>query len=183
MRRLQRVTDLSEPPKLGRRYLVPCVYYTWNWREQWWPVFRPRHDDLEFFKFEPQHYHIDPRFVSNAIYRSANAIGTSYMCEAAELFGRPLSEVHTLPLGEPELRPRICLREMPRYLPLPKMPEPVIALRKHYAGAPCARAKSGWICPHRKTPLGSFPVREDGKIECPLHGLRIDAATGKVAEC
>jgi Rieske 2Fe-2S protein len=56
---------------------------------------------------------------------------------------------------------------------------PVHTLRKLFAGHQCAAGKGGWICPHRKASLGSIqPV--DGIITCPLHGLRIDAATGKM---
>ncbi len=56
---------------------------------------------------------------------------------------------------------------------------PMAALIAKFAGQECAAGKGGWICPHRKASLGSIqPV--DGIITCPLHGLRIDAASGKV---
>jgi hypothetical protein len=46
-----------------------------------------------------------------------------------------------------------------------------------FAGTQCRKGKRGFVCPHKLFPLGSVePVA--GVITCPLHGMRIDAATG-----
>lgn len=170
---IQRVTDLSGPPIVGERYTVPLVRYKWShFGERLWPVFLPQHNDAEFFDFPHPHYHLDPRFVSERVFRQSRT---------GDFFSWPLSW-----RGDPQ-GPRLyswaslpCLREMPPYPFITK--GPVRALRAHYAMQRCAKGPNGWICPHRKTDLGSMRVDPDGTITCPLHGLRIIAKSGVVCE-
>jgi 3-phenylpropionate/trans-cinnamate dioxygenase ferredoxin component len=35
-------------------------------------------------------------------------------------------------------------------------------------------------CPHQEFPISSGAIMNDGTIECPLHGARFDARTGRV---
>ena len=35
-------------------------------------------------------------------------------------------------------------------------------------------------CPHQEFPISAGAVMDDGTIECPLHGARFDARTGRV---
>jgi 3-phenylpropionate/trans-cinnamate dioxygenase ferredoxin component len=35
-------------------------------------------------------------------------------------------------------------------------------------------------CPHQEFPISSGALMDDGTIECPLHGARFDARTGRV---
>lgn len=37
-------------------------------------------------------------------------------------------------------------------------------------------------CPHQEFPISSGVLMKDGTIECPLHGARFDARTGRVCE-
>lgn len=169
--RLERVTELTEPPVVGRSYLVPCVRYAWfHWRSLW-PVFLPRHNDREFFDFDYQHYHVDPRFVSRRYYHLSR--------QGREFFSSPLTHRDA---PEPVLEgyfKRLCRRDMRTY-PYSHVAA-VRAIRRHYEGVQCERGPAGWICPHRRTPLGSFPV-VDGVVTCPLHGLRVAADTGIVCK-
>ncbi len=54
----------------------------------------------------------------------------------------------------------------------------VVDLNRSFAGTRCAKGKRGWVCPHKQFPLG--PVAAiGGVVTCPLHGLRVDAETGR----
>ena len=50
--------------KLGKSYQVQCVHWTYFGRLDWWPVLGPLHSDAKIIGFEPEHYHVDPRFLS-----------------------------------------------------------------------------------------------------------------------
>lgn len=156
---LQRVDRLKEPPVVGQFYLVPIVHGKWFDREGDYPVIGNRHNDIEFFNFERAHYHLDFRFV-----RSEDRASTA-----------PLHDYPDLPLSKPTLKRRKCLRAQHIFNGPAKIMSP---FRAAFAGNQCADSKLGWICPHKQIALGSTPVI-DGVITCPLHGLRIDAATGK----
>ena len=56
--------------------------------------------------------------------------------------------------------------------------EAVTQLNESFAGQQCRKGKRGFVCPHKLFPLGSVQV-VDGVITCPLHGLRIDAQSGR----
>jgi Rieske 2Fe-2S protein len=171
-----RIDRLMEPAIVGRIYLVPTVRAEWPHGDEPddWPVIGPKHNDVEFLNFERLHCHVDARFVRRRTHRRVVASTSWQGIPRHEYFLRPLSHP---PLPDIVWKPLTMLREMPAY---PFHDEVAIkAIAEHYAGRQCEHGKGGWICPHRKASLGSLaPV--DGVITCPLHGLRIDAASGRV---
>lgn len=161
---LQRVDRLKEPPVVGQFYLVPTVQGRWydSFRTDW-PIIGNKHNDVEFFDFHAKHFHIDYRFAR---------LG-KVMLERVTT--SPLHTHSGTPLSKPVLRRRKCLREQAIFDGPSKIMTP---FRKSFAGHQCATGKRGWVCPHRHVALGSTPAI-NGVITCPLHGLRIDAETGK----
>lgn len=191
---MQRVTELTSPPVIGKRYLVPTVEYIWgpgqrNKTPRPWPVLGPMHRDPEL-NFDLDHYHVDSRFVSERAYRSAANYsgGTVYRDVNVVFEGVPLNRADhhwddkgvrtrsTIPHPPVVWRPLTCKRELHK---VTRVPELARKIEASWVGKTCKRGKHGFICPHRNLPLGTIaPV--DGVITCPLHGLRIDAATGVV---
>lgn len=164
--RLERVERIAGPLVPGRFYLVPTVRCDYFGVVADWPVIGPVHNDVEFFSFHLQHYHFDRRFITPPASLRMREFETA-----------PLHAHAGDVLPAPVWRRKLCRRaEMPfDYAHQPK----VQALQDGFAGKACARGKAGWICPHRHVALGSIEPRE-GVITCPLHGLRIDAASGVV---
>jgi hypothetical protein len=163
-------------------------------RPGWWPVFGPRHEDGELLGFPWQHYHFDPRFLTNKQIKNR----TRYrLLGKEEIFGIPLTDhgassaehirqfapdhlkehkhIAAVPLPPPEYRRLRCKRRMPEYT----NPALAVKLEPHFYGR---TLKSCKVCPHRGLPLASLPVGEDGLVVCPGHGLRWDAKTGELAQ-
>ena len=170
--------DASEPLLAGRYYDVPCIHFTWHRRLDWWPVLGPRHKDKAFLGFDHWHYHIDGRFLSAAQRRYV--LGRSGEGDIAWIIENyPLNRRTEEPPPEtPTLKRRKCWSpDIGHYR---HHAEPNIhKIAEHFAGRQCQRSTHGWSCPHQATPLGSIQPN-GGVITCPLHGLRIDAATGVV---
>lgn len=161
--KLQRVDRLKEPPVIGQPYLVPTVFGQWHHLLRDWPVIGLKHDDIEHLNFEKLHYHLDTRFlkVQQILLRNAQY--------------QPLHERANVPLGTVKLARRKCLRAA---LPFDGPADFTKKFDGAFAGQQCGKGKRGWVCPHKHFPLGTIePI--DGILKCPLHGLRIDAATGK----
>jgi hypothetical protein len=170
---IERIDRLTAPPKVGRFYLVPTVYAIWHDLRSDWPVIGPLHTDVEFFDFKHDHYHLDWRFLSA---RQRSQASTWRESPAADVQAAPLHAY----IGEPELPKPVWTKRRCNRLDAPYEhgdKKPIKDLREHFSGVQCERGKAGWICPHRKASLGSVAI-VDGVITCPLHGLRIDAATG-----
>lgn len=188
MSRLQRITQLSEPPVIGQFYLVPTVTYTWLNRFEEprpYPVFPYQHEDAEHLSFPWMHYHVDPRFLDPRIWADAqdSELYSSAKLGDAAAYSmcqrQPLSSgTKALPLPHPPVvwRRRKCQREIGPY----QFAKAIAAkLSPAFVGHQCRRVRSGFVCPHKRFPLGSIaPIA--GKITCPLHGLQIDAETGVV---
>ena len=179
---LTHVDDLSHPPEIGRRYLVPTVLYPWLERQGVWPVLGPLHTDAEHLKFPFPHYHIDPRFLTKQQWRFA--FNYSSMTVELTLIGVPLYSRTGRPFPPIVNWPLRCLRPLPDHqvgagLYVPPKPG-WSSLYSAYQGLRAAKGKCGWICPHRGYALGSVAPGPDGVLICPVHGLRIDAATGAV---
>lgn len=179
---IERVDQCSGPLTIGRLYLVPAI---WWQRERkrplWWPVIGPKHEDAEFLNFPWLHYHVDVRFVNRnhlaQHYRRFDEMPRA-LAKIADILAQPLS--HT---GMPDAPPAPQWRRMKCQRAEIIYPygftTQVQNINAHFAGAQCARSKAGWICPHRHAPLASIaPI--DGVITCPLHGLKINAETGRV---
>lgn len=161
---LQRVDRLKEPPVIGQFYLVPTIWGRWYDTYAAWPVIGNRHEDAEFFGFSAEHFHIDYRFAR--VHKSWLRL----------VMSAPLHDSFNVPTQKPTLRRRKCLRYQHVFDGPAKIMSP---FRSSFAGQQCAKGKRGWVCPHRHIALGSTPAI-DGIITCPLHGLRIEAETGKV---
>lgn len=178
---MERIDQLSAAPVVGKFYLVPAIL--WSWRlvghpSHWWPVMGPKHDDTEFFNFPAKHYHVDPRFLTA---RLLVDLGESkFGSKQQTVLGSPLNS-RDMPDGPepPTWRKMKCTASAILY-PFGET-EQVKAINQHWAGQQCDRSKYGWICPHRNVQLGSIAAI-DGVITCPLHGMRIDAASGCVLE-
>jgi hypothetical protein len=160
---LQRVDRLKEPPIVGQIYLVPTVFGQWHHLLRDWPVIGLKHDDVEHLNFDKVHYHLDTRFLRVP----KSLLSTSPYS--------PLHERCNVPLRSVRLARRTCLREP---LTFSGPADFTIKFEAAFSGRQCGKGKRGWVCPHKHFPLGSIrPI--DGVLHCPLHGLRIDAETGK----
>lgn len=160
-----RIETLTSPPAVGEFYLVPTVRTAWCGKVANWPVIGPKHSDREFFGFTEPHYHLDARFLRpghRGIYETL-----TYPVHWPR--GRDGG-----PMPKPVWRRLKCQRLTNDFHPFGKQ---IAAMREAFAGRQCARGTRGWICPHQHAALGSV-VAVDGIIICPLHGLKIDAATG-----
>jgi hypothetical protein len=128
----------------------------------WWPVIGHKHNDVEFFDFKWQHYHIDPRFLSRGhLTQALDRIGIGKL---GDILGRPLNDTK-LPDGPPKpgLRRMRCTRVEISY-PFSDA-RAVILLNQAHAGEQCAHGKRGWVCPHKHIALGNIaPI--DGVITC-----------------
>ena len=169
---IERFDDLTEPPVIGRYYLVRCIFATFNiGKKEWLPVMGPRHDDAKWIGFKWAHYHLNRFFLSDADEEQSVTLPVSE---------RP-DRSFNYPITESILLRRKCRRSTPTPFPVDKVlkTEQFTAMYRHYTGEQCRR-QSGWICPHKGFDLGAMTVDPDGAITCPMHGLRIDNETGIV---
>jgi len=148
-----------------------------------WPVLGPKHTDADFFSFEPEHYHVDYRFVTSRqarFMRSMCPIGYRDWVTKdngiVTVSGAPLSDRGTpIPKGRPVLARRRCRIASYRSV------LGVVAIERHERfqaayGSPAEpiRLSDGrLLCPHRKVDLPSFEADGGGIVVCPLHGLHV----------
>lgn len=187
---MRSVSEMSEAPIVGRYYLVPAIFMSrYRGKELWWPVHGRRHNDIQFFDFELEHYHVDPRFLTAKHVRQIgefddirgwDAIQRSFAAPVhgekvwSASGGKVSYQAKNLPA--PELHKMKCMRLMPEY---PASSQPVIhEINAHFDGKRCKRGRLGYVCPHQQYPLGSIVPDENGIITCPLHGLRVRAVDG-----
>ena len=199
------------PLEIGRYYRVPCVYtgQAATAKREWLPYIGGLHLDTRFFKFDLYHVHVDERFLSvrHALMREIEVFRgeATYLEVNAKVYSTfydPKSEHGSDALGAPPsrissyssavekaafrqaIRPAfgertlMCRRtEKARPNSTGHMVS-IKQIRDHYAGRSLV---NGRHCPHQHADLqGCTPT--DGIIECPLHGLRFDAATGRALE-
>ncbi len=177
-REIERVETVSGPLIVGRHYLVPTVEGTWYGERRAWPVIGPLHADVEFFNFEKDHYHLDRRFLTAKLLRRYSWFRGGVERSSAE--AAPLhAHRGEPPLPAPVWRSLRCNRSE---IGFSFTDQPAVqALQAAFAGQSCKRGRAGLICPHRQAPLGSVPVIH-GVVTCPLHGLMIDATSGRVID-
>ncbi len=181
------LSELREPPVVGRFYMVPVVRYRFRRVVREWPVIGPRHDDGDVLRFPYRHYHFDGRFLLKteiatiAVGRDMSlALGGTVLVEPSEietslweqqLYGR-------LP-RKPKLRRRKCQRSSYEY-----SEEGRVRIAKRVGrdaitedfgpiAEPIRLDDGRLLCPHRKADLSQFPPDSDGIVTCPLHGLRV----------
>lgn len=167
-----RIDQLTAPPEVGGWYMVPTVHGRWHGKAAHWPVMGTLHEDTKFFRFNDQHYHLDRRFL--ALADTYSAVGAPLHHGPAPWKGRGQP---TDPMPAPVWRRLRCRRSE---MGFPSYVREVKEMQAALAGAQCQRDDIGWICPHRQFSLGSIAADAAGIITCPLHGLRIAAATGLV---
>lgn len=146
----------------GRSYLVPTVKGEWldTHGIADWPVVGPRHKD-EDLGVNISHYHIDHRFIPVGEWKRDRNTVVNESCDAPVRYEAWKCLQSTVVVSNVTTRKEHDLQ-------------------RSWAGKACdGSATDGWICPHRKTWLGSQPAVM-GVITCPAHGLRIDAKTGRV---
>lgn len=171
---MQKFDDLTEPPVVGRFYLVPTVIGTWHGKDGPWPVMGVKHEDAEWLSFPWLHYHLNRFFVNEEeeyrAVRSPLTENTGYLSNS--------------PLPAPFLRKWKCRRSIVAKFPTENIPPKDRRAHMwwemfdHFTGVQCKRS-SGWVCPHKGARLGAI-IPIGGVITCPLHGMRIDARTGIV---
>lgn len=172
----------TEPVKLGRTYVVPCIFWPWldlDASPQWWPVIGHRHTDVEFFGFKPTHYHVDPRFVTKKQRDWASDImpgkPLEKYCQSAPLSASVFGSVFDVP-DKPTMMRRRCTQEFIPYFF--HVMGAVTKINNRWKGDVCRGEKGAWICPHQHTRLAGVHADSSGVVTCPLHGMRIDAETG-----
>jgi hypothetical protein len=189
------LSELREPPVVGRFYMVPAIQYPWldSVRGlQWWPVAGPLHDDRDFFDFPHLHYHVDMRFLTahQEAFVRLHGDQSIFRDELEGSAGRfPLVQrgftgaYMPPPKGRPPLIRRKCRRSERGNYQFEDVKQ-VVALNKHFcgrkAGAEPLRLADGRIlCPHRKYDLSQHTPDEKGLVVCPLHGLKVKCGRRK----
>jgi hypothetical protein len=161
---LPRARRLDGPPEPGHDYVVPTVTGLVGPQRSHWPVIGHRHTDRDPGEVQMRrpHWHIDWRFVPDHMLTSDWYVATVMAWHAP---------------GPPVLRRKRCWRATNGSATLlAAIAEPT---QLRMAGRRCRHDGRGWVCPHRHAPLATIPA-VDGVVTCPLHGLRVDAATGVV---
>lgn len=180
MSKVQHIDEIEGPVVVGRFYWVPTVAGQWFTYSGEWPVIGPKHNDKHCLNFHLTHYHLDARFLP-AQGRKPGNVDFWMMVMSA-----PLCESDRL--NAPGLPAPVLKKLKARRVQNPCQSHcyhrainssTFSCLHDEFAGRQSKRDDHGWVCPHRNVPLASQPV-VDGVITCPLHLLRIDAATGKV---
>lgn len=165
-------------PEVGRFYMVPCARAMarnamgrWvpmqNHRLArtasggWLPVIGEVHEDREVIGFEPDHIHIDVRFVS---------LGPA---DPVEAMARPLTGLDFWSVQAQVRRTRfefsrrrmLCKRPGQLFPKAPWLPK----LEQAHVGC---RLSADGLCPHRGIPVAAGHQLPDGSMVCPGHGLR-----------
>lgn len=164
-----KVEDVNKPLKKGEEYLVPCLVNRRHFLAETVityisPVINHPHSDKENGQKEV-HYHIDYRFVKHL---NDSTFPTVMNNHSRYYFVENIRPTNFLNILE--------------YFILPVINEefagitPVENIAKSKLKRKCIHNEK---CPHRGYPLSQVkPV--NGKITCPLHGLKFDAATKKI---
>lgn len=164
-----------QPFKVGRYYDVLFVRGYAAWHVDDWPVLGPFHSDAEYIGFEDDHYHIDLRFCTKKQFMDLCGLkpGTEFshvICEQELDWSREI--IKPEPLG---MRRTRCKRQYPEY-PF-KRAKWLTELEDAYRES---RVTSN-VCPHRGANLRGLTADSDGCVTCPLHGLRWECSTGRLA--
>jgi len=160
---IQKVTELTSEPIVGKFYLVPCIYVD----GQLVPIIGQPHADPEL-GIDIVHYHHDTRFGELDDF----LIGTSVQIAATRF---PKEEVaigvvtpQSWADASPKLQKLQCRRSMIEFPDRDRKKYEIF--HKKYVGqsVKCGR------CPHRNMPLESLPQDGQGNVICSGHGLKID---------
>lgn len=167
------LSELREPPVVGRYYLVPVIDFNYCGIDGQWPTLGPPHHDRDDIGFEPIHFHVDLRFLTA---RQAGRIDGYRYGHTPEMIvaNFPLNRSGREVPRKPYLAKRRCRVASWAYSP-PSVPKWTPAFDRRYGkiAEPRRLADGRLLCPHRKVDLSSFPPDKDGIVVCPLHGLRV----------
>jgi len=167
------LSELREPPVVGRYYMVPVIDFRYCGCDGQWPTLGPAHHDRDDVGFEPVHFHVDFRFLTA---RQVQQITGHYWGGSAEqtVAAAPLNQRGREVPRKPYLAKRRCRVSGWTYSP-PSRPRWLDAFDKRYGkiAEPRRLADGRLLCPHRKVDLSSFEPDADGIVTCPLHGLRV----------
>ena len=150
----------------------------------------PQHNDVQFLGFRHERLHVDPRFIPERVWHD-------------ERFRNPVPGYATTPISyvwpegadaqvmlddiDPQapLPPWYRLRRRKRLRTQADYPDEWARSRSWHAALVAAYRDvalgSAGICPHQGADLATFQPDADGRVTCPLHGLRWNIATGKLA--
>ena len=182
---MQRLDELKEPPRVGRKYLVPTVTYGWAGRAFAWPVLTPLHTDAEL-GFDVPHWQVDGRFTTRDMdahayamvmagcpteqydnsdkplaYKMADCASTIALIEEA---GIPMPTV-------PTWRAMRCQRrEIKRIWRCAKT---IAKIEDYCSDHHAVRRGNRILCPHKGADLTSIPVNAEGYARCPMHQLLV----------
>lgn len=183
---MEKITELTSPPVVGRSYLVPTVAGKWFGKRGEWPIIGPRHEDRKCLDFDHVHYHLDVRFLPDSCKDPEWSWPDAIVW--LHVFSAPLmvnSNGGRGDLPPPRMRRRKCRRLVnPDLAAIIARAGGTDKWRCHFdswRGKQARHDGRGWVCPHRGVPLADQIVT-DGAVICPLHLLRICAATGRVLE-
>lgn len=173
---------MNGPPVPGLVYRVPCIRVDRQGYSGWVPILGPAHSDPELGLREP-HYHYDLRFISERQFRRLfkSRLFTSHKpSPERDRWALGVLEDAGNVLDGPVLRPLVCRRVMPEFVPYglitPRGAQGFARIEEQHRGC---RLKCR-TCPHRGFDLSSVTPNERGEIVCPGHGLRWSAATGEL---
>ena len=193
--------------QVGKFYQVPHVRAIWLISTpKWIPVIGPCHSDYEIIGFLPAHFHVDYRFLPKSLREEqAGYYGKSRGIDG--IFGLPIA--YAVP--EIEIPPDMPTKTETFHpnnkgISLDYLPNPSVPLESYYRliksqlkaeypeyppSVEWLRAleeaykdqtlKPGLICPHRGAPLEGMVPDSEGSVTCPLHGLRWNIETGRMA--
>lgn len=176
--------DLVEPAP-GGTYLVPHVPLAADLDGEWAPVAGPAHYDPDVDPRVPEHWHVDWRFASDALWTYATT-HDGYRTERGPVFMTALGapppagrcyRVVVQAAGRPvRWKAATYARVPPEY---DHQDSPFFAAFEEAAEARGLRLAPGCrACPHQGVPLAAGPPPRAGVATCPGHGLKWDLATG-----
>lgn len=185
---MERITDLQEPPVVGKYYLVPCVQMIDHYgHDVFAPVIGNLHHD-DFAAGVGWHYHYDHRFrmpgtIEWHTYtrQKTNGCRPGIGRRSDDILGYLDLKIWKGKLIDKDNPPEIhwrrkkCVSQfgglcVPRNITLGEY----VDWAKKYEKT---NIKKTMKCPHHGVCLKSVPVH-NGVIECPLHGLKWDAESG-----
>ena len=169
---MKKVTELTEPPIVGKFYLVPCVEGAWG---DYVPIIGEPHTDKELF-VDFKHLHRDVRFLPLLSRRCGNlTLEETALGKIMTVTDKPFWHRETN--GQIIWRKMKCRREMPKFPDTTQFVQ-YNKLHESYIGK---KVKCG-RCPHRNMPLESLPQDKDGNVVCNGHGLKINMIEKRVVQ-
>lgn len=175
--RVPLLSELREPPVVGRYYMVPVIDFPYYNRVDAWPTIGPLHHDRgDLIGFHPLHFHVDVRFLTG---RQAQHLRRRGYYESVEMVvtNTPLNRTDLEVPRKPRLERRRCRVSSWQWTPPGPAPWiPKFDARYGKIAEPIRIKGDRLLCPHRKADLSSFPPDADGIVTCPLHGLRVRCA-------